>query len=59
MVPGGWALRHSDARGVATASSANQDQMGADQAIDYTKTKFEEVAKEVDVVLDAKKRSMA
>ncbi len=27
-------------------------ELGADQAIDYTTTKFEEVAKEVDVVLD-------
>jgi NADPH:quinone reductase-like Zn-dependent oxidoreductase len=28
-------------------------QLGADVAIDYTKTKFEEVAKDVDVVFDA------
>jgi NADPH:quinone reductase-like Zn-dependent oxidoreductase len=44
------------ARVIATASTANQDflkEMGADEAIDYTKTKFEEVAKDVDVVLDA------
>jgi len=43
------------ARVIATASTANQDfirRMGADVAIDYTKTKFEEVAKDVDVVLD-------
>src|SRR5438105_8048719 len=44
-----------DARVIATASTANQDllkQLGADIAIDYTKQKFEEVAKEVDAVLD-------
>ena len=44
-----------DAKVIATASTANQDflkQLGADQAIDYTKTKFEEVARDVDVVLD-------
>ncbi|HEY4282341.1 MAG TPA: NADP-dependent oxidoreductase [Chthoniobacterales bacterium] len=43
------------ARVIATASTANQDfikKMGADVAVDYTKTKFEEVAKDVDVVLD-------
>src|SRR5262249_2277978 len=28
-------------------------QLGADVAIDYTKTKFEDVAKDVDVVLDS------
>ena len=41
---------------IATASSANQDflkQLGADVAIDYTKEKFEDVAKDVDVVLDS------
>jgi NADPH:quinone reductase-like Zn-dependent oxidoreductase len=44
-----------DARVIATASTANQDllkRLGADVAIDYTKTKFEEVAKDVDVVFD-------
>ena len=43
------------ARVIATASTPNQDllkQLGADVAIDYTKAKFEEVAREVDVVLD-------
>ena len=43
------------ARVIATAATANQDllkQLGADVAIDYTKTKFEDVAKDVDVVLD-------
>ena len=41
---------------IATASTANQDllkQLGVDQAIDYTKTKFEDVVKDVDVVLEA------
>ena len=41
---------------IATASTANQEflhKLGADQTIDYTKTKFEEVVKDVDVVLDA------
>ena len=40
----------------ATASTANQDflkQLGADVAIDYKTQKFEDVAKGVDVVIDA------
>lgn len=55
---GSFAIQIAKARGakvIATASSANQDllkQLGADVAIDYTKTKFEDVAKDVDVVLD-------
>lgn len=55
---GSFAIQIAKARGarvIATASTANQDllkQLGADVTIDYTKTKFEEVAKEVDVVLD-------
>jgi NADPH:quinone reductase-like Zn-dependent oxidoreductase len=55
---GGFAVQIAKTRGarvIATASTANQDllkQLGADVAIDYTKTKFEEVAKDVDVVLD-------
>ncbi len=55
---GSFAVQLAKARGarvIATASSANQDllkQLGADVAIDYTKQKFEEVAKDVDVVLD-------
>jgi NADPH:quinone reductase-like Zn-dependent oxidoreductase len=55
---GHFAIQIAKARGakvIATGSSANQEflkQMGADVAIDYTKTKFEEVAKDVDVVLD-------
>ena len=43
------------AKVIATASTSNQDfmkKMGADVAVDYTKAKFEEVAKDVDVVLD-------
>jgi NADPH:quinone reductase-like Zn-dependent oxidoreductase len=43
------------ARVLATASTANQEmlkQLGADVAIDYTKVKFEDVAKNVDAVLD-------
>ena len=55
---GSFAIQIAKARGarvIATASTANQDllkQLGADVAIDYTKTKFEEIAKEVDAVLD-------
>jgi NADPH:quinone reductase-like Zn-dependent oxidoreductase len=43
------------ARVIATASTANQDllkQLGADEAVDYTKTTFEDIAKDVDAVLD-------
>jgi NADPH:quinone reductase-like Zn-dependent oxidoreductase len=56
---GHFAIQIAKARGarvIATASTANQEflkKLGADQAIDYTKTKFEEMVKEVDVVLDA------
>ena len=55
---GHFAIQIAKARGakvIATASTANQDflkQMGADQTVDYTKAKFEDVAKDVDVVLD-------
>jgi NADPH:quinone reductase-like Zn-dependent oxidoreductase len=55
---GHFAIQIAKARGakvIATASNANQEflkQMGADVAIDYAKTKFEEIAKDVDVVLD-------
>src|SRR5437762_13269317 len=44
------------ARVIAPASTANQDllkQLGADVATDYTKQKLEEVAHDVDLVLDA------
>jgi NADPH:quinone reductase-like Zn-dependent oxidoreductase len=56
---GHFAIQIAKAHGakvIATASSANQDflkQLGADVAIDYTKQKFEDVAKDVDLVLDA------
>ena len=56
---GSFAVQIAKARGakvIATASTANQEllkQLGADIAIDYTKTKFEDVAKDVDVVFDA------
>src|SRR5689334_8819466 len=55
---GSFAIQIAKARGarvIATASTANQDllkQLGADVAIDYTKTKFEEIAKDGDAVLD-------
>src|SRR6266581_5174633 len=51
---GSFAVQIAKARGakvIATASTANQDflkQLGADVAIDYTKQKFEDVAKDVD-----------
>jgi NADPH:quinone reductase-like Zn-dependent oxidoreductase len=56
---GSFAIQIAKARGakvIATASTANQDflkQLGADVPIDYTKQKFEDVAKDVDVVLDS------
>ena len=56
---GHCAIQIAKARGarvIATASTANQEflkKLGADQAIDYTTTKFEDVVKDVDVVLDA------
>ena len=55
---GHFAVQIAKARGarvIATASTANQDllrELGADIAVDYTKQKFEDVAKDVDVVLD-------
>ena len=55
---GSFAVQIAKAKGakvIATASTGNQDllkQLGADVAIDYTKTKFEDVAKDVDVVFD-------
>jgi NADPH:quinone reductase-like Zn-dependent oxidoreductase len=55
---GSFAVQIAKARGarvIATASTANQDllkKLGADVAVDYTKTKFEDVAKDVDAVLD-------
>jgi NADPH:quinone reductase-like Zn-dependent oxidoreductase len=55
---GCFAVQIAKARGakvIATASTANQDllkQLGVDQPIDYTTTKFEEVVKDIDVVLN-------
>ena len=56
---GSFVIQIAKARGakvIATASTANQEflkQLGADVAIDYTKQKFEDVANDVDVVLDS------
>jgi NADPH:quinone reductase-like Zn-dependent oxidoreductase len=56
---GHFAIQIAKARGakvIATASTEHQDllkKLGVDQAIDYTKTKFEDVVKDVDVVLEA------
>jgi NADPH:quinone reductase-like Zn-dependent oxidoreductase len=56
---GSFAIQIAKARGakvIATASTANQDllkQLGADVPVDYTKQKFEDIAKDVDVVLDS------
>src|SRR5437588_881169 len=56
---GTMAIQIAKARGarvIATASTANQDvlkELGADVAVDYTKQKFEDLAKDVDVVLDS------
>src|SRR6202023_3956003 len=56
---GSYAIQIAKARGakvIATASTPNQDllkQLGADVAIDYTKQKFEDIAKDVDVVLES------
>jgi 2-desacetyl-2-hydroxyethyl bacteriochlorophyllide A dehydrogenase len=55
---GSFAIQIAKARGakvIATASTANQDvlkQLGADVPVDYTKQKFEDVAHDVNVVLD-------
>src|SRR2546428_1595367 len=55
---GNFAIQIAKARGarvIATASTANQGllkQLGADVAVDYTKTSFEDDAKDVDAVLD-------
>ena len=55
---GSFAIPIAKAHGakvIATASTAHQDllkQLGVDQAIDYTTTKFEDVVKDVDVVLN-------
>ncbi len=55
---GSFAIQIAKARGarvIATASTANQDilrQLGADECIDYTQTRFEDKAHDVDIVLD-------
>jgi len=55
---GSFAIQIAKARGakvIATASTAHQQllkQLGVDRAIDYTTTKFEDVVKDVDVVLN-------
>ncbi len=55
---GSFAIQIAKARGakvIATASTEHQGllkQLGVDQAIDYTTTKFEDVVKDVDVVLN-------
>lgn len=55
---GSFAIPIAKARGakvIATASTAHQatlKQLGVDQAIDYNTTKFEDVVKEVDLVLN-------
>lgn len=55
---GSFAVQLAKARGarvIATASAVNTGlaaELGADQFIDYTRTRFEDVAKDVDVVLD-------
>ncbi len=55
---GSLAVQLAKARGarvIATASAVNTGlvtELGADQFIDYTQTRFEEVAKDVDVVFD-------
>lgn len=56
---GTMAVQIAKARGarvIATASARNLDylrSLGADQVIDYEATRFEDVAKDIDVVLDA------
>jgi len=55
---GGFAVqfaRHKEAYVIGTASAANTGyvrSLGADEVIDYRATKFEEVVREVDLVLD-------
>lgn len=55
---GAFAVQIAKSRGarvIATASTANQEflkQLGTDVAVDYTTQRFEDVAKDVDVVLD-------
>ena len=40
---------------IATASTKNQEllrELGADETIDYTQQRFEDVARDIDIVLD-------
>jgi len=59
---GTFAIQLAKLRGAkvyATASTANQDllkELGVDVAVDYTKQKFEDTVKDVDVVLEAASR---
>lgn len=56
---GSLAVQFAKARGayvIGTASSTNQaflSELGVDKAVDYQKTRFEDVVRDVDVVLDA------
>jgi NADPH:quinone reductase-like Zn-dependent oxidoreductase len=55
---GGFAVQFAKWKGARVIGTASADhagqvrQLGADEVIDYRKTKFEEVARDVDVVLD-------
>lgn len=55
---GSMLVQMAKARGatvIATASARNHDylrELGADEVIDYTRTRFEDVVKDVDVVID-------
>src|SRR3984957_15232201 len=55
---GNFAVQFAEAKGayvIGTASSKNQAflrELGVDQAVDYQKTRFEDVVRDVDVVLD-------
>jgi NADPH:quinone reductase-like Zn-dependent oxidoreductase len=55
---GNFAVQFAKARGayvIGTASSKNQAflrELGVDQAVDYQKTRFEDVVRDVDAVLD-------
>lgn len=55
---GGFAVQFAKAKGahvIATASGRNQSllrELGVDEAIDYEKNKFEDLVRDVDVVLD-------
>jgi NADPH:quinone reductase-like Zn-dependent oxidoreductase len=61
---GSFAIQIAKLRGAkvyATASTTNQDllkELGVDVAIDYTKQKFEDVVKDVDVVLEAANKEL-